>query len=209
MKEVCACILVFGSGFYTLAQETALKLEAASIKFHPGPVSYSADPRPQGRRVVARASTLLDLVTSAYGVRRDQIAGAPAWAASDHYDIEAQAEGNAAPTPADARLIVRVLLTERFQLKFHRETHQEPVYLLIVAPNGPKLKAADPNARPGTRTTADDLELHLKTANATLQPLVNQMTYTAGRPVVDRTGLDGPVHLHTGLVAAHQQPACG
>ena len=72
--------------------------EVASIKPHPGIVTSSSDPRVKGSRVTATASTLLDMITTAYHVRYDQISGAPGWASSDHYDLEARAGEQAITT---------------------------------------------------------------------------------------------------------------
>ena len=68
--------------------------EVASIKFHPEPVTMSADPSVRGSRMTGTASTLLDLVTTAYGVKYDQLSGGPGWIRSDHWDLIAKAEGN-------------------------------------------------------------------------------------------------------------------
>ncbi len=92
--------------------------------------------------------TLQSAVLSAYGVyangatinpRLPEITGAPAWAASDTYDITAKAEGDA-PFPRMAGPMLRALLEDRFQLKVHRETKEVPVYFLTVAKNGPRLE---------------------------------------------------------------------
>src|SRR5438552_17688451 len=85
------------------AAEAKASFEVASIKPHPGPITFSADPMIRGSRVTGTACTLLDLVTNAYGVRYDRVSGGPAWANSDHYDIAAKAEGEATLTNDQAR----------------------------------------------------------------------------------------------------------
>jgi uncharacterized protein (TIGR03435 family) len=40
------------------------------------------------------------------------------------------------------RLMLQSLLEDRFQLKVHRETKRVPVYLLVVARGGLKIKLA-------------------------------------------------------------------
>ena len=59
----------------------AQSFDVASIKLRAGEVNFSQDPTIRGRRVVGTASTLQDLITYAYGVRYDQIVGAPEWSA--------------------------------------------------------------------------------------------------------------------------------
>ncbi len=39
-----------------------------------------------------------------------------------------------------ADLMLQALLADRFQLKIHREMRDQPVYELVVAKNGPRLK---------------------------------------------------------------------
>src|SRR5580658_3038003 len=77
--------------------------EVASIKAHPGIITFSADPQVKGNRVTATASTLLDMMTVAYHVRYDQIAGGQGWAGSDHFDLDARAEGDRARTMEEIR----------------------------------------------------------------------------------------------------------
>ncbi len=147
----------------------AQSFEVASIKLHPGEVTISADPAVRGPRVISTASTLLDMITNAYGVRYDQISGAPNWAGSDHYHVDAKAPGHTPPTAAQARLMMQALLAERFQLKLHRETRQVPVYELVIDKNAPKLRGGVPGEPPGgsMRTIAGGLHMETKTAGWT------------------------------------------
>jgi uncharacterized protein (TIGR03435 family) len=64
------------------------------------------------------------------------------------YDIVAKPDGNSAPTNADFRQILQLLLADRFQLKFHREMRAMPVYELVVGKYGPKFKESAPDASP-------------------------------------------------------------
>ena len=61
---------------------------------------------------------------------------------SEHYDILAKAPGEVRPTLDEQMRMLRKLLEERFQLAFHRERKEMPVYALTVAKGGPKLKEA-------------------------------------------------------------------
>ncbi|HEX4133002.1 MAG TPA: TIGR03435 family protein [Bryobacteraceae bacterium] len=53
--------------------------------------------------------------------------------------------------------MIQALLTNRFGLKFHRETRDFPVYALVVAKTGLKMKASppDPPADPADRKSFD------------------------------------------------------
>ena len=54
-----------------------LSFEVVSVKLHKDATS-SHDPFVKGRRVSSVASTLIDLVTYAYGMRYDALSGGPA-----------------------------------------------------------------------------------------------------------------------------------
>lgn len=166
--------------------------EVASLKLHPGDITFSSDPSIRGRRVSATASTLLDLITYAYGMRYDQVTSAPAWAASDHYDLDAKAaDGEGILTTSQSRLMVQALLADRFQLKVRRETREAPVYALVIGKNGPKLKATPPDATGGWSVRGTAKGLHMEATKGTMEQLARQLSHTAGRPVVDKTGLAG------------------
>jgi uncharacterized protein (TIGR03435 family) len=62
------------------------------------------------------------------------------------YDILAKVPPGA--TAEQVRQMLRTLLAERFKLKIHRETRQLPVYALVVAKGGPKLREVKAPAIP-------------------------------------------------------------
>jgi len=91
-----------------------------------------------GGRIVVTNQPLRQLITFAYGLQPQQLAGGPSWLDSDRFDITAQAEGNISPTPpggppGPAQLMLQRLLTERFGLVVHTEAREMPVYALTVA----------------------------------------------------------------------------
>ncbi len=116
--------------------------EVASIKPSAGDgrrVGISIAP---GGRFTASGINVKWLVQEAYDVRDFQISGGPDWLTSQRYDIVAKAdEPNL--TREKIRPMLRSLLAERFNLKIHRETKELPTYALVVAKNGPKLRASD------------------------------------------------------------------
>jgi uncharacterized protein (TIGR03435 family) len=76
-------------------------------------------------------------------VRDFQIVGGPAWISSERYDILAKPEEAVQVSAVDRnqmRVRIQALLADRFQLTLHRETREMPVYALVVAKNGRKLK---------------------------------------------------------------------
>jgi uncharacterized protein (TIGR03435 family) len=135
--------------------------------------------------LTATNATMKQLILYAY-----QVAG-PDWLDSERYDVRGKAEGTASTD--QMRLMLRGLLAERFRLQAHRETKEMPVYWLVVAKNGPKLhdvKEADalmqngspPALRPGVNGMF---------IRARLSDLADVLARPLGRPVLDKTGIDG------------------
>jgi uncharacterized protein (TIGR03435 family) len=137
------------------------------------------------------AITLLDLIADAYGLRYDQIGGGPNWLGSDHFDIVAKAAGEGPLARSQAMQMLQSLLADRFQVKVHRETKEMPVYALVAGKNGAKLKESPPDAAGGTSVRAGSMGMHMEASKGTMDQLSRQLSLTAGRPVLDRTGLTG------------------
>jgi len=82
-----------------------------------------------------------DLMAAAFNVKDYQISG-PDYIDSQRFDIIAKVPGGA--TKEDVQVMWQNLLKERFGLKLHHETKEMPMYALVVAKGGSKLKESDP-----------------------------------------------------------------
>ena len=142
----------------------------------------------------------------AYGVRPDQISGGPAWLSSDHYDIIAKSGDEGALAWDRAMQMLQSLLADRFQLKIHREMKETPVYELVAGKNGPKLKEAAADAKPGLVMRGTASGMHMEVTKGTMDQLARQLSTTAGRPVVDKTGLTGSYAYTLDWVRADRIP---
>jgi len=146
--------------------------------------------------------TMRMLVARAYSLRFDQIAG-PSWIDEQHYQLVANV-----PRESDdgrVRLMLRSLVTERFQMQLHREKKIVPIYALVVVKGGPKLKPAeapeqltDPKkeaerergakARFASRRPG---EQHFHLPSASVAKIIDYLSISVDRPVLDRTELQG------------------
>jgi bla regulator protein blaR1 len=166
--------------------------------------------RPDG--FTAMNGTLPMLVGDAYGVEYFQISGLPEWPKSEKYDIEAKMDSAAVgelkrlsegERDLAQKRMLQALLSDRFQLKVHRETKSLPEYALVVAENGPKLKEGKPGDTypngikgPDGGSGAGIMMMGLNGPGLTAQGvpisnLVRMLSQQLGRTVVDRTGLAG------------------
>src|SRR5260370_7765607 len=95
-------------------------------------------------RFVEKAYTLKLLIAAAYDLNPRTISGGPGWIESDHYDIAAVTPGEVRPTHDEQMSMQGNLLTERFNITFHREEKVFSIYELEFAMHGRRLKPATP-----------------------------------------------------------------
>ena len=147
----------------------------------------------QGRNFATRNSSLADLISFAYNVQVKQIIGGPDWMDKDRYDIKAVPEQEGVPNGEQLKIMIRKLIVDRFQMKFHNDKKEMSAYVLTIAKNGQKLTPTQikgPLPGIGMRPGTGGVTLNMVNANigdftGFLQILV------LDRPVVDRTGIQG------------------
>jgi uncharacterized protein (TIGR03435 family) len=166
-----------------------------------------ADPVAQGRyirmqsvhRFYAKGFTLQALVAAAFSLTPRAISGGAPWTDSDRYDILASTPGDVQPNSDEQMAMLRKLLSERFQLAFHRESKELPVYALTVAKGGAKLKpsAAPAGTLPELINTVypeekGGVHVLLPARNATMLQFTAMLQRAVlDRAVLDNTGLSG------------------
>ena len=85
------------------------------------------------------------------------------------------------------------VLADRFQLKLHRSTRELPIYALVVAQSGARLKASvdDPTEIRGRGTIGSYPRKRFEFDDFTMAQFANVLWREVDRPVIDRTGLTG------------------
>jgi uncharacterized protein (TIGR03435 family) len=164
--------------------------------------------RPDG--YFANNVSLKMLIQGAYGIREDLISGAPSWTDSARFDIDAKVAGSDVEalkklTPEQRRLMLQPLLADRFKLKVHTETKELPVYELVLAKGGSKLKEATPgdtyaNGIKGPDGVGRGGMMRVGRGQLTAQAvpmsnLANMLSTQLHRTVLDKTGLTGKYDL--------------
>lgn len=174
--------------------------EVASIKLDKSAFAIQHAEISTGR--FTAVGTAQGLIRWAYSIDHDyQISGGPDWIKSTRFDIEAKIEDSLVEAEekkltADqwrdqVRLMVRSLLADRFKLKVTQETKILPVYVLVLATDGPKIAQvkADPSwfvsgHGPGK----------LEVKSAPMKDFVFSLSMRpelVGRLVLDKTNLQG------------------
>jgi uncharacterized protein (TIGR03435 family) len=180
--------------FLLLRDEAAsqIRFEVASMK--PAPVGGMVSISPPGAAKFSGINVSLSLLIGfAYGVDSDRISGLPGWSESQLYDVIGKPEGPGGLSYEQLRPMLQELLADRVNLAVHHEKRLAPGYALVVAKGGPRLKK---NA--GESDKRYILPGGLLCTNVTLDVLAGMIARPAGRPVVDRTGIQGnyDIELH-------------
>lgn len=158
-KPRLAEIVVLAVGLSSVLLAQTRSFEVASVKLNKTDEPQSVPQMQPGGRVTLINRTLRYLVQFAYSsvdspLHDRQIIGGPDWVDSDRFDITAKMEGNPPPGPETAnvaRVMLRGLLTERFQLTLRKESRELPVYALMLA-------RPDRRLGPGLRRRDDSCE---------------------------------------------------
>jgi uncharacterized protein (TIGR03435 family) len=159
-------------------------------------------------RLTNRCVTLRSFLYYAYlRTSSTPVEGLPSWSnppcssldTADTYEF--QATMPVGTTDEDVRLMLQAFLAERFKLAVHWETRKLPIFTLVVASGGFKLKPSDPKDDPPRKPgslgcPADDRGCHIiAMGSATMPKIADAVAFNVGRPVVDRTGLPGTYYF--------------
>jgi uncharacterized protein (TIGR03435 family) len=148
----------------------------------------------RGRDVTTTNVTVNWMIKLAYNMHARQITGGPSWLDTAKYDTVGRPDTPGQPSRDQMKLMIQGLLADRFQLKFHIEKRELPVYAMIVLKTGTKLTASagDPNAFPGIGFNQGPGVLSLMGRNTTLDGVANALqSNVLDKPVVNQTGLTG------------------
>jgi uncharacterized protein (TIGR03435 family) len=209
-KRISVLLLAaFVSSPALVRAQAAPRFEVASLKERDRNVPLGLiGMQPSPGRLISGCATLTQLVY--YAFRRTSstpIEGLPGWATTpcSQTDTANTYEFQATMPPEtkddDVRLMLQAFLAERFKLAFHWETRTLPIFELVVAPGGFKLKATDPKDDPprapgSIGCPADDPRCHnIVTGSVPMALFASAVAFNAGRPVIDKTGLRETYYL--------------
>ena len=146
--------------------------------------------------------------------RSDRVQGAPAWVATDEYDVEARVDDATAKEfvhltddEREQRLkpMLQAMLLERCKLVLHPIDTEAPIYALIAGRHGPKLQESPGESKQTSGISIGDggfmVPFHQEgashafrfshTSMAALAEVLSGLATLSDVPVVDRTGLTG------------------
>jgi uncharacterized protein (TIGR03435 family) len=171
-----------------------LAFEVVSIKpFQPNPAGFVAGIRalPGGQEYRTQGEPVKEMISLMYKIPVRQITGGPEWLNTDRWDIDAKAD-HPGYTLDDLHTMYQNMLTDQFKLKFHKETKKGPVYALTIDKSGLKMKG---------NNTPEPFQIPITGGAGTIAGtrvpmqylcwLLGEQVQQDGRPVINKTGLDG------------------
>lgn len=180
---LCAAGVAFGQ-----TSGTPAKFEVSSVKravngASPGDIPRNMDSSPG--HFAMRNVPLRYALEWAYNLKDYEISG-PDWIkGEERYDIIAQAAAPA--TDYQMRPMLQALLTERFQIKLHREAKDMNVYVLLPGKGEAKVKVAAADSQPSLSGSPAGTAFRAQPISRFTFMLTRRMD----RPVLDETGLKG------------------
>ena len=197
----------------------AQALDSSSLRFTVATIKPSDPNRPEAGGDIglspsgsfdAKAQSLRELIEFAYDFGYysvdQRIVGGPKWIVSAKFDMETKCDEETvrafAKMPPKQQIraeqnMVLALLVDRFKLRTHHEMRRLPVYALVQAKSGSRLK---PSGKTGEAELgdADGPPGNWRATGVTMKILANELSSLpeiAGKIVVDRTGLKGSFDL--------------
>ena len=172
--------------------------------------------QPGGRFVISGAP-IAPAIREAYPADTSDLISAPDWALNEIYDLDAKSAGTAEVSREQMRSMLQAMLADRFKLAVHYELQDRPVYALRLARAdgrlGPGLRRSDldceaiqaarrggsqgPFPATGNGAPACGMSmrggqgLEILIGGRALSVLASMLAGSAGRVVVDKTGLAG------------------
>jgi uncharacterized protein (TIGR03435 family) len=186
------------------SQQQRPSFEVASIRAHDPndrTIVNNYQPYPGGRFTATNCSPWM-LIHYAFQLQPFQIPDEPVWIKSEHYDVDARPE-DVHTNFDDTPLMLQGLLEDRFQLKYHWEIKEAPVYELVVVKAGKLPKSvvlgdcprppAQPNGIPTDAPCGDlaNTPGHTKGYDLTASELAGSLSWLLSKPILDKTNLKG------------------
>jgi uncharacterized protein (TIGR03435 family) len=164
-------------------------------------------------------SSLRRMILSAFTLHDFQLSGGPDWVATSTWVLTAK---NDAPDPDSSKMTqeerkaqfdkrmqeLQAALMDRFQLKCHMTTKELPIYQLVQAKGGARLKetTAEQGKQGNTSINGRNGTIHAVATGITSERIATMLGNEVDRLVVDKTGLKGNYDVTMDWVHDAQEP---
>jgi len=153
-------------------------------------------------------SSLRRMILSAFNLHDFQLTGGPDWVATSTWVLTAKndaPDGDASKMTQPERQVqfnkrmqeLQSALMDRFQLKCHMTTKEMPIYQLVQAKGGLKLKetTVEQSKQGNTSINGRNGQVHAVATGITSERIATMLGNEVDRMVVDKTGLKGNYDL--------------
>ena len=147
------CLTAVTGVVFGQSSEPPAAFEAADVH-----VSTTKSPFPQMKGPMFRGglydigtATMVDMISTAYGVPAEKVLGGPSWLEMDRFDAIGKVPEKS--TPDSRKAMLQALLADRFKLVVHHDTRPMPAYALSAGKR-PTLKKADDTGETGCKFIA-------------------------------------------------------
>ena len=159
-----------------------------------------------GGRITCGGCTLQYLIMEAFDLEPYQITGGPGWLGEDRFEVDAKPPAASASSKANPKLrklppnpeqrqMLQAMLADRFQLKWRRNAKEGSVYFLVKTDKKLNFdESKDKDAYPwvGGPQGGAIMGDGIAGINASMPLLAKRLRQYLERPVIDKTGIDGP-----------------
>ena len=179
-----ACMAGLASLEFAQSAKTAPQFETVSVKPNKSDDSGMM-PRFGAELFSFTNVSLRNFVMNIYRLKDYQLVGTSGWMNNDKWDIVARTTDST--TMQEKYEMAKSVLAERFQLKFHWETRQLPIYLLVALKGGPKFNEPKPDEQEGLKISNGFLGGYKWDISTFAEILSGELNI----PIVDKADLKG------------------
>jgi uncharacterized protein (TIGR03435 family) len=169
--------------------------EVASIHPVTAPIRNTSFDMFEGGRLRVSSVTVYSLIKAAWLIQSSQVAGGPDWLNVDRYDIDAKSGTPGRIGKEALKELLQSLLADRFALRVHWETREQPAYALMTGKNGAKLTENHDAAFTTLNSSHGFGNVRVYGTKVTMTQLAGYIGDEIGRIVVDKTDLSGGYDL--------------
>ena len=147
----------------------------------------------RGAEVITTNVTVHALINLAYWLHPKQLTGGPSWTETEKFDMAGKPDVPGQPSVDQMKTMIQKLLTDRFQLKFHFEKRELPVYAVRPIKTDAKMTPSqdDPKAIAGFNIGRNPKGMMMVFRNSPISQFTAVLQNSTDRPVVDQSGLTG------------------
>jgi len=157
---VCTAVIAGALPLLGIVKAQVPAFEVASIRVNTTTAAAGLRAMPNGRLIATNVPLRL-VIQRAFKLHDAQIVGAPDWAATERFDLDARTAVPPAGGPDAVMPLLQPLLRDRFGLRAHMEVRDLPAYVLVVAhrdrPLGPHIRPTEADCSRATTLSQQEI----------------------------------------------------